>query len=125
MALSSERPKRKSTGGRYVSYRKKRVFNKRSTPTLTKLGAEKKVTTRTMGGHTKQRIYFAETANIYDPKTKKCHKAKITSVVDNPANRHFIRQNILTKGAVVETDKGRARVTSKPGQEGTVNAVLI
>ena len=60
-----------------------------------------------------------------DPKTKKSSKAKINTVVDNPANRNFIRANILTKGTVVDTDKGKARITNRPGQEGTVNGVLI
>jgi small subunit ribosomal protein S8e len=52
-------------------------------------------------------------------------KAKILMVVGNPANRHFVRRNILTKGCIIETDKGKARVLSRPGQEGVVNAVLI
>jgi len=68
---------------------------------------------------------FASYANLTDQKTKKSSKVKITSVVDNPANRNFVRRNIITKGAVVETEKGRARVTSRPGQDGLVNAVLI
>ena len=63
--------------------------------------------------------------SLYDPKAKKCSKATIKNVSGNPANRHFVRRNIITKGAVVETDKGKARITSRPGQEGTINAVLI
>jgi small subunit ribosomal protein S8e len=31
----------------------------------------------------------------------------------------------VTKGAVIETGEGRARVTSRPGQTGQVNAVLV
>ena len=46
-------------------------------------------------------------------------------VVENPANRHFVRRNIMTKGTVIETEKGKARITSRPGQDGTINAVLI
>jgi len=124
MALSSERPKRKPSGGRYVAFRKKRKFNKRSMPTLTKLAEKKKTTARTIGGNIKTRLYSADVANVYDPKTKKCYQMKIKNIIGNPANRHFIRQNIITKGAVFETEKGKARVTSKPGQEGTINAVL-
>ena len=66
-----------------------------------------------------------ETANLYDSKSNKYSKAKILSVVDNSANRHFVRRNIITKSCVIETDKGQAKVTSKPGRDGTVNAVLI
>ena len=57
--------------------------------------------------------------------TGKYAKAKIISVVETPANRHFVRRNIMTKGCTIQTDKGRAVVTNRPGQEGTINAVLV
>ena len=38
---------------------------------------------------------------------------------------NYVRQNIITKGAVIMTDAGKARVTSRPGQSGSINAVLI
>ena len=34
-------------------------------------------------------------------------------------------RNIITRGATILTEIGLARVTSKPGQDGVVNAVLI
>ena len=49
----------------------------------------------------------------------------IVNVVENPANPHLVRRNIITKGCVVETKLGKAKVTSRPGQEGSVNGVLI
>ena len=52
-------------------------------------------------------------------------KAKIEIVTANPANRHYVRRNIMTKGTIIKTDKGDARVTSRPGQDGVINAVLI
>jgi len=51
--------------------------------------------------------------------------ATIEDVVENPANPNYVRRNIVTKGAVIETSEGRARVTSRPGQDGQVNAVLV
>ncbi|MEW5955069.1 MAG: 30S ribosomal protein S8e [Candidatus Micrarchaeota archaeon] len=51
-------------------------------------------------------------------------KVKILNVVASPDNPHFSRENLVTKGALIETELGKARVTSRPGQEGTVNAVL-
>jgi small subunit ribosomal protein S8e len=80
---------------------------------------------RIMGSNLKHKLLSEEYVNLADPKTKKVTKAKITTVVENPANRNFVRRNILTKGTIVETEKGKARITSRPGQEGTVNAVLI
>lgn len=62
---------------------------------------------------------------VVDPKTHKTVKTDILSVIDNPANINYIRRNIITKGAVINTSLGHARVTSRPGQTGTVNAVLI
>ncbi|MBS3163365.1 30S ribosomal protein S8e, partial [Candidatus Woesearchaeota archaeon] len=54
------------------------------------------------------------------------HKmAKIKTILENPANRHYVRRNIITKGSVIDTDLGKARVTNKPGQEGAINAILI
>ena len=64
-------------------------------------------------------------ANVLDPKTKKVKKAKIKVVVENKANVNFVRRNIITKGSVVNTKLGKVRVTSRPGQEGFVNGVLI
>ena len=52
-------------------------------------------------------------------------KTTIENVVENPANVNYVRRNIITKGAVIETEEGRARVTSRPGQTGQVNAVLL
>ena len=52
-------------------------------------------------------------------------KAKITNVVQSPANRHYARENLLTKGSIIETELGQARITSRPGQHGVVNAVLV
>jgi small subunit ribosomal protein S8e len=51
--------------------------------------------------------------------------AKIITVVQNQANPHFVRRNIMTKGAVVKTDIGLVRITSRPGQDGTLNGVLV
>ena len=50
---------------------------------------------------------------------------EIKDVLENPANPHYVRRDIITKGAIVITDIGKARITSRPGQHGVVNAVLI
>lgn len=125
MAVTQRRSYKKPTGSRYISARGKRKYESGRVPTLTRLGAEKKRALRTKGGGKKTILLSADTVNLLDPKTKKYTKAKISNVVGNTANRHFIRRNILTKGTVVETDKGKARITSRPGQEGGINAVLV
>ena len=59
------------------------------------------------------------------PKDKKFKKAAIKNVIENSSNRHYARANIMTKGAVIETELGKAKITSRPGQEGVINATLI
>ena len=125
MALSQARSSRKATGGRYVDYRKKRLNELGRDPSLTKLGKKKMRVIRAKGGNRKLRLLSADTANLYDPKAKSYKHAKIKTISDNPANRHFIRRNIMTKGSVIDTELGKAKITSRPGQDGVVNAVLI
>ncbi len=125
MALTNKRSKRKVTGGRYKGFRKKRVKEIRRLPILTKLSERVVKTLRGIGGNKKQVTQSTNIANVYDTKEKKYKKATIKGIVENPANRHFARRNILTKGAIIDTDLGKAKVTSRPGQGGTVNAVLV
>ncbi len=125
MALSQSRPRRKQTGARYKDYRKKRQFELGREPSFTKLGKKRKRTIRTLGSNRKLRLLSAETANLFDPKSKSFKQAKIKTITDNPANRHFIRRNIMTRGSVIDTELGKARITSRPGQDGVVNAILI
>lgn len=125
MVLTQHRSKRKVTGGRYRAYRGKRLFESARLPSLTRLGKEKLKKIQTRGGNDKNRIYRAEYANVVDPKTKKYSKAKIKTVLETPSNRHHVRRNIMTKGSIIDTELGKARITSRPGQDGTVNAVLV
>lgn len=125
MALSQARARRKPTGGRYKAHRKKRQYELGREPSFTKLGKKRLHLIRTMGANRKLRLLSAETANLFDPKSNTFKQVKIKTITDNPANRHFIRRNIMTKGSVIDTEFGKARITSRPGQDGVVNAVLI
>ena len=125
MAVSQGRARRKSTGGRYVNYRKKKQYELGREPSFTKLSKKRIRVIRTMGGNRKLRLLSTDMANLFDPKTKAFKQIKIKTITDNPANRHFIRRNIMTKGSVIDTELGKARITSRPGQDGVVNAVLI
>ncbi len=123
--ITQSRPKAKATGKRYHPFRDKRLFEKGNEPTLTKVGAKKVVSIRTSGGNSKLRLLRQEYANVFDRKTKKYAKSKIKTVVENPANRHYVRRNIMTQGTVIDTDLGKAIITNRPGQEGVINAVLV
>jgi small subunit ribosomal protein S8e len=116
---------RKASGGKKKEHRSKRKFEKGTEPALTNINACHIKTQRTRGGLRKIRLFSCDIINVFDPKTKKFTKATITSVAENPSNRHFVRRNVITKGAVVDTDLGKIKVTSRPGQEGSLNGVLL
>ena len=125
MALSQSRPRRKQTGARYKEYRKKRQYELGREPSFTKLGKKRIQVLRTRSNNRKLRLLGTDTANLFDPKSKSFRQVKIKTITDNPANRHFVRRNIMTKGSVIDTELGKARITSRPGQDGIINAVLI
>ena len=114
------------TGGRKKSYKDKRLAHYGGFQALTKLAKGKKEhreVTRTKGGGIKVKPKSVEYANVFtDGKTK---KVKITNVVETPSNRHYARENVIVKGALIETELGKARVTNRVGQDGVVNAVLV
>jgi len=117
--------KRKPTGGKKRAYRKKRKFEMGSFPTETLLGEEKRKVDRVRGGNVKVRLLSTEVVNLSDPKTGRTERTKILRVLENPANIDYDRRGVLTKGTIVETPLGKAKITSRPGQNGVVNAVLL
>lgn len=125
MALWQGRARRKPTGGRYRPSRKKRKFEIGREQQFAFVGAHKVKLYRTRGRNEKVRILNAEFANVVDPKTGKTSKTKIVTVRENSSNPHFVTRNIITRGAVIQTEAGLAKVTSKPGQDGVINAVLV
>ncbi|WP_456367849.1 30S ribosomal protein S8e [Thermococcus sp.] len=125
MAIWQGRSLKKPSGGRIVLARKKRKRELGREPANTRVGEEreKRKIIRTYGGNRKVRLVEALYANVFENGRGK--KVKILNVVENPANRQYARRNIITKGAIIETEIGKAIVTSRPGQDGVVNAVLI
>jgi len=116
--------KRKSSGGRKRAYRKKRRFERGYFPAETTLGKPKLKIVRKHGGNKKVRLLAVNQANISDG-TGKTTKVEILRVVRNPANVDYDRRGVITKGTVIVTPLGTAKVTSRPGQDGVVNAVLV
>jgi len=116
---------KKKTGGKIHAHRRKKKFELGSNPLLTKVEKAKKKIVRTKGGGRKIKSLAAQSVSVYDPTTKQTKRVKILDVIENPANPHFVRRGILTKGTTIETELGLARITSRPSQHGTVSAVLI
>lgn len=123
MALTQHRSRRKSSGGKYHDYRKKRVFELGNHPTHTLLGEKKAKTMRGKGANTKRRLLSDNTVNVMDK--GKAKKLKIITVVGNPANQNYTRRNIMTKGCIVNTEAGKVKITSRPGQHGVLNGVMV
>jgi len=126
MVIIQSKSKRKPSGARY----KTKIIKKRQhligrMPAMTKVGKVKIQKIRARSNSRKLRSLNVEKVNVYDPKAKKFSVETIKSVVDSPSDKNFIRRNILTKGTIIATSKGNAKVTNRPGQEGIVSAVLI
>lgn len=112
---------KKPSGGAYHKMRKKKVYELASDFFPVKIAEDSRKISRTQGGNRKIRVLQADKAIVF-PGGK---LAKILTVKENSANPNFVRMNIITKGAVIETDMGMARVTSRPGQHGLINARLV
>ncbi|NIC00130.1 30S ribosomal protein S8e [Halobacterium sp. R2-5] len=117
------RSKRSKTGARLRPQNKKQKSKTGRSPTETTVGEPRFRTVDARGDNDKVRALSTNVANVAtDDGTV---HATIEDVAENGANPNYARRNIITKGAVVETDAGTARVTSRPGQTGQVNAVLV
>lgn len=125
MARSQARSKRKYTGKKYMSFRKKRKRELERPPIHTVPGPEKKKAQRVMGGNKKIKLFSSPFINVTDPNSNKTKKVKILKFDSNAASKDLNRRHILTKGAIVDTEMGKARITSRPGQHGVLNGVLI
>jgi len=117
--------KQKPSGGRRHAYRKRRKFEQGTFPTETVVGEQKRKIVRGRGGKLKIKVMSERQVCVTDPKTRKTQKTEIVRVVKNPVNIDYNRRGVITKGAVIETPLGQARVTSRPGQHGVLNAVLM
>jgi len=119
------RSRRKFSGGRYRPNRKKRKHELGHDFIPATVGEPILRPARSRGGHHKVRILAENMANVLDPATGKTKKVKIVTVKESPANPNYVQRNIMTKGAKVQTELGVARITSRPGQDGVLNAILV
>ncbi|MEW5996585.1 MAG: 30S ribosomal protein S8e [Candidatus Micrarchaeota archaeon] len=127
MVYQYHEPSRKKvsagTGGRKAKFRDKKLAHMGGGFTATKVAAEEdRYLKRGRGGNSKVKARRTGFVNVLiEGKTK---KAKILSVVESH-NPQYARQNIITRGAVLNTEVGKVRVTNRVGQDGMVNGVLV
>ncbi len=117
------RSPRKRTGGRRRRFRKKKKHELGEESTETQVGDPRHKDVDTRGNTEKTRAITVDTASV--AVGGETVAAEIENVAENPSNPNYARRNIVTKGAILETSEGRAKVTSRPGQDGQVNAVLV
>ena len=117
--------RRKPSGGRRVRARGKRSTEISTEKQLALIGESKKKIYRRTGGNTLVRVLAANKVSINDPKTGKTTLGTIENVIENESDPNYVRRNVLVKGAIIETNKGRVKITSRPGKDGVINGVLI
>ena len=114
---------KKITGGKYIKRRKKKLCEKRGQKRIVKLGETKRKSLRTRGGNKKKFLLKEKFVNIQIKGKGK--KVEIKNVLETPSNRFLARQNVLTKGTIVETAEGKVKITNRPSQEAILNGILI
>ena len=121
--------RRKPSGGRLKRpsrYRGKRKTEISSENQFAFVGEKdaRKLYRKTAGSQT-VRVLSIKNINVNKSKEGKTVRAQITNVIRNDADTNYVRRNIVTKGAIVETDVGQVRVTSRPGMHGVVSGILL
>ena len=125
MGIWQGRSRRKTTGGRLRPNRKKRRFEIARELQHATIGSGTVKRYRVRGANEKRRILTTNAINVYDPATKSMKVAKVITVRENPANPNYVQRNVITRGALLETDLGLVQVRSRPGQDGVLNGVRV
>jgi small subunit ribosomal protein S8e len=111
-------------GKRKIKFKDKRRSNMGNYFSATKLsGKDITDTVRRRGGRSTAKLKAAKSVSVLTKEGYK--KLEIKGVLESKDNRNFARQNIITKGTIINTDMGKAVVVNRPGREGTVIAKLI
>ena len=114
---------KKTSGGKYIKRRKKKLYEMPGQRRIVKLGKEKRKKKRTIGGNKKMVMLSAKKVSVLI--NKKAKMVDIKNVLETPSNRFLARQNIITKGTILETELGKVKVTNRPSQTGIVQGVLV
>ena len=113
----------KVTGGRRHLLRSRRKYEMDRFPNEAIIGEQITITRKVRGKNVKTAIKTIDSVNLaIDSKIK---RVKIIKVLENATNNDYQRRGIISKGAILETEEGKCRVVSRPGQHGTVNAILV
>ena len=114
----------KITGGRRHPLKTRQKFQTDRYPNEALIGDQETSTRKTRGNNRKTGLKTVRHVNLVlsDAKIK---RSKIVKVLENKTNNDYQRRGVITKGAILETEDGKCRVISRPGQCGIINAVLV
>ena len=113
----------KITGGRRHPLRTRRKYEIDRFPNEALVGDQITITRKVRGKNVKTSIKTIDSVNLaIDSKVK---RVKIIRVLENATNNDYQRRGVVSKGALLETEEGKCRGVSRPGQHGTVNAILV
>ncbi len=113
----------KITGGRRHALRTRRKYEIDRFPNEALIGEQITITRKVRGKNNKTAIKTIDSVNLSI--NSKIKRVKIIKVLENATNNDYQRRGIITKGAILETEEGKCQVVSRPGQHGTVNAILV
>jgi small subunit ribosomal protein S8e len=125
MGVWHRRSSRTNTGARIRKFRSKRKHQLGRTPTETLMGDAKRRLIDSRSKSKKMPALRINYVNVTDPSKNETHRAELLDVEKNEANMDYQRRKVITRGTIIKTSKGRAKVTSRPGQNGIINAVLV
>ena len=124
MAWHDRLTKRKKTGGKKRAYRTKRVYEQGRQPVETLFGDTKRKEVKGISRISKIKLVKANFVNVSNPETGTTERLEILDVVSNPAKADYNRRGVITKGTIIRTEKGLAKIVSRPGQDGSLSAVV-
>jgi len=113
----------KITGGRRHPLRSRRKYEMDRFPNEAIIGEQITVTRKVRGKNSKTAVKTIDSVNLAI--NSKVKRVKIIKVLENATNNDYQRRGIISKGAILETEEGKCKVVSRPGQSGMINAILV
>ena len=114
----------KITGGIRHPLKPRQQFQIDRYPNEALVGDQETSTRKTRGNNRKTGLKTASHVNLVLANAK-IKRSKIIRVLENQTNNDYQRRGVITKGAIIETEDGKCKVISRPGQCGIINALLL
>ena len=114
----------KITGGIRHPLKTRQKFDMDRYPNEALMGEQETATRKTRGNNRKIALKTVNHVNLVLSDTK-IKRTKIIRVLENQTNNDYKRRGVITKGAILETEDGKCKVVSRPGQNGMINAILV